>query len=70
MTEAQAIQVWYGILDRDVRRRVRDATLLSTQTTTLASVFSLAERIELNIVEERVVTIGFNRDRTISHGQQ
>ena len=62
--------MWYGILDRDVRRRIRDAILLSTQTMTLASVFSLAERIELNIMEKRVVTTRFSRDSTTSCGQQ
>lgn len=64
--EAQAVQCWYGILDKELRRRVRDATLLQASAPTLAIVFSLAERIELNIVEERVVTAGFNRDSTPS----
>ncbi|KAH8952462.1 hypothetical protein BDL97_09G086500 [Sphagnum fallax] len=47
--EVQAIQFWYGILDKELRRRARD----------------------LNMVEEKVVTFGFNRDIiTTSHGQQ
>jgi len=38
---------------------------------TLADVFALSEKIELNMVEERVVTSGFSRDTTTtSHGQQ
>jgi hypothetical protein len=37
---------------------------------TLAHVFALSEKIELNMVEERVVTSGFNRDIvTTSRGQ-
>jgi hypothetical protein len=53
VTEPQAIQVWYGILDKELRRRVRDATLLNAGTPTLVQVFTLAERIELNMVEEK-----------------
>jgi hypothetical protein len=38
---------------------------------TLAHVFALFDKIELNMVEERVVTSGFSKDTTItSHGQQ
>jgi hypothetical protein len=38
---------------------------------TLAHVFTLSEKIELNMVEERVVTSGFSRDiAIISRGQQ
>ncbi|OAE23787.1 hypothetical protein AXG93_3340s1140 [Marchantia polymorpha subsp. ruderalis] len=62
VTEAQAVQYWYRILDRELRRRVRDATLLSDASPTLAYVFALSEKIELNIVEERVVTSSFARD--------
>ncbi|PTQ36558.1 hypothetical protein MARPO_0063s0090, partial [Marchantia polymorpha] len=50
------------ILDRELRRRVRDATLLSDASPTLTYVFALSEKIELNIVEERVVTSSFARD--------
>lgn len=52
------------ILDRELRRRVRDATLLSDMSPTLAYVFALSEKIELHIVEERVVTSSFARDTT------
>ncbi|PTQ27347.1 hypothetical protein MARPO_0204s0011, partial [Marchantia polymorpha] len=62
VTEAQAVQYWYRILDRELRRRVRDATLLSDASPTLAYVFALSEKIELNIVEERVLTSSFARD--------
>ncbi|BBN06970.1 hypothetical protein Mp_3g25410 [Marchantia polymorpha subsp. ruderalis] len=64
VTEAQAVQYWYRILDRELRRRVRDATLMSNSSPTLAHVFALSEKIELNMVEERVVTSTFARDTT------
>jgi hypothetical protein len=52
-------------------RRIRDATLMNDDSPTLAHVFALYEKIELNMVEERVVTSRFSRDTiTTSHGQQ
>ncbi len=46
-------------------------TFMSDDSPTLAHVFTLFEKIELNMVEERVVTSGFNRDTTTtSCGQQ
>jgi len=59
--EVQAIQFWYGILDKELRQRARDVTLMSDDSPTLAHVFTFSEKIELNMVEERVVTSGFNR---------
>jgi len=45
-------------------------TFMSDDSPTLAHVFALFEKIELNMVEERVVTSRFTRDIfTISHGQ-
>jgi hypothetical protein len=69
LTEAQAVQFWYGILDKELRRRTHDVTLMSDYSPILAHVFALSEKIKLNMVEERVVTSGFNRDIvTISCG--
>jgi hypothetical protein len=46
-------------------------TLMSDNSPTLAHVFALSKKIELNMVEERVVTFGLSRDTTTtSHGQQ
>ncbi len=46
-------------------------TFMSENYPTLAHVFTLSKKIKLNMVKERVVTFGFNRDITIiSHGQQ
>ncbi len=51
--------------------RVRDVTLISDDSSTLAHVFALSEKIELNMVEEKVVTSGFSKDITITYrGQQ
>ncbi|CAM6014680.1 unnamed protein product [Sphagnum balticum] len=51
--------------------RARDVTLMSDNSPTLAHVFALSKKIELNMVEERVVTSGFNRDIVITfRGQQ
>jgi hypothetical protein len=44
---------------------------MSDDSPTLAHVFALSEKIELNMVEERVVTSGFNKDTTTTfRGQQ
>jgi hypothetical protein len=44
---------------------------MSDDSPTLAHVFALSEKIELNMVEERVVTFGFSKDTTTtSRGQQ
>jgi hypothetical protein len=46
-------------------------TFMSDDSPTLAHVFVLSEKIELNMVEEKVVTSGFSRDTTItSRGHQ
>jgi hypothetical protein len=66
VTEAQAIQFWYGILDKDLQQKVRDVTLMNDDSPTLAHVFALSENIELNMVEKRVVTYGFSRDTAIT----
>jgi hypothetical protein len=68
--EAQAVQFWYGILEKELQQRARDVTFMSDDSPTLAHVFALFGKIELNMVEERVVTSGFNRDIVITfHGQ-
>jgi hypothetical protein len=64
--EVQAIQFWYGILDKELRQRIRDVTLTSDDSPTLAHVFALSKKIELNMVEEKVVTFRFSRDTTIT----
>jgi hypothetical protein len=68
--EVQAVQFWYGILDKELQRRVHNVILMSEDFPTLAHVFALSEKIKLNMVEERLVTSGFSRDTTTTCGQQ
>ncbi len=56
--EAQAIQFWYGILDNELKRQVRNVILLQLAQPILVNVFQLLENIKMNMVEERVVTQG------------
>jgi len=51
MMKGQAIQFWYGVLDKDLMHQVRDAMLLLPTQPTLANVFQLLEQIEMNIVD-------------------
>jgi hypothetical protein len=44
---------------------MRDAILLQPAQPTLASVFQLSERIEMNMVEEWVVTLAFDKENPI-----
>jgi len=70
VTEARGVQFWYGILDKELQRRAHDVTFMSDDSPTLAHVFAFFEKIKLNMVEERVVTSGFNKDIiTTSCGQ-
>jgi len=64
VTKAQAVQFWYGILNK-LKHRMRDAILLQPAQPTLASVFQLSERIEMNMVEEWVVTLAFDKENPI-----
>jgi hypothetical protein len=59
--EAQVVQVWYGILN-ELRHRMQDAILLQHAQPTLASVFQLLKRIEMNMVVKWVITLGFNKE--------
>jgi hypothetical protein len=43
--EAQAIQFWYGILDKEQQQKVRDVILMSDDSPTLAHVFTLSKNI-------------------------
>ncbi len=60
--EAQTIQFWYRILDKKLRHWVQDVILIQHVSPTLAIVFQLSERIKMNMVEEWVVTLRFNKE--------
>ncbi len=57
-------------MDKELRRKVRNVTLMSDNSPTLAHVFALSEKIELNMVEERVVTSGFSKDIATTSREQ
>jgi hypothetical protein len=46
VTKAQVVQFWYGILDKELRRKTCDVTLMSDDSLTLAHVFALSKKIE------------------------
>jgi len=60
--ETQVFQFWYGIFNKELKLWVWDVILLQPTQSTLASVFQLSKRIEMNMVEEQVVTIRFNKE--------
>ncbi len=62
--EAQAIHFWYEILEKEFKQRMWDVTLLQINQPTLAYVFLLTKRIELNMVEEKMVTFWFQGQTT------
>lgn len=64
--EAQAVQFWYRILDKELWRRVRDVIFMSNASPTLANVFALSRKIELNMMEEKVVIFTFCMNTTTS----
>ncbi len=72
VTESQAVQFWYGILDKELRWKVHNVILMSDNSLTLAHVFVMSKKIELNMVEEKVLTSRFSKDiiTTTFHGQQ
>ncbi|OAE32850.1 hypothetical protein AXG93_1409s1170 [Marchantia polymorpha subsp. ruderalis] len=57
------ISVTHGVTKAQTIK-VRDATLMSDASPTLVHVFALSEKIELNMVEERVMTSSFVRNTT------
>jgi len=51
-TKAQAVQFWYGIINKELKHQMWDAILLQPTQPPLANMFQLSERIEMNMVEE------------------
>jgi len=62
VTKVQAIQFWYGTLEKDLRQRVQNIVLTKPSQPTLALIFQVFEQIEFNMVEEKVVNLRFNRE--------
>jgi len=60
--EARAIQFGYGILEKDLKRWVWNIFITQLTQPTMALVFQMFEHIELNMVDEKVVTLRFSRE--------
>jgi hypothetical protein len=58
VTEHQAVQHWYSILDKELKTSVRNEALRLDEPPTLRFVFETSERIEINLLEEKVA-MGF-----------
>jgi len=62
MIKAQAIQFWYGILNKELRCQMWDAMLIQPAQPTLANVLQLLEHVEMNMVEKKMVKFRFNKE--------
>ena len=62
VTEQQAVQHWYSILDKELKTLVRGEALRLGVPPTLRYVFEISERIEINLLEEKAA-MGFLRTK-------
>jgi hypothetical protein len=53
VTEQQAVQHWYSILDKELKTLVRNKALRKGEPPSLRFVFETSERIEINLLEEK-----------------
>jgi hypothetical protein len=58
VTEQQAVQHWYNILDKELKTLVRNEALRLDDPPTLRFVFETSEWIEINLLEEKAA-MGF-----------
>jgi hypothetical protein len=58
VTEQQAVQHWYSILDKELKTLVRNEALQLDEPPTLRFVFETSERIRINLLEEKAA-MGF-----------
>jgi hypothetical protein len=58
VTEQQAVQYWYNILDKELKTLVRNEALRLGAPPTLRFVFKTSEQSEINLLEEKA-TMGF-----------
>jgi hypothetical protein len=58
VTEQQAVQHWYSILDKELKTLVRNEALRLGEPPTLKFVFETSEQIEINMIEEKAA-MGF-----------
>jgi hypothetical protein len=53
ITEQQAVQHWYNILDKELKTLVRNEALRMGEPPSLRFVFEISEQIEINLLEEK-----------------
>jgi hypothetical protein len=58
----KVVQFLYGMFNKELKFWMQNVILLQPGQSILADVFQLSEIIRMNMVEEQVVTIGFNRE--------
>jgi hypothetical protein len=58
ITEPQAVQHWYNILDKELKTLVRNEALRMGEPPSLRFVFKTSEQIEINLLEEKAA-MGF-----------
>jgi hypothetical protein len=58
VTEQQAVQHWYSILDKELKTLVRNEALRMGEPPSLRFVFETSEQIEINLLEEKAA-MGF-----------
>jgi hypothetical protein len=58
VTEQQAMQYWYSIMDKELKTLVRNEALRLDEPPILRFIFETSERIEINLLEEKA-TMGF-----------
>jgi hypothetical protein len=62
VTEQQAVQHWYSILDKELKTLVRNEALRLDEPPTLRFVFETSEQIEINLLEEKAAMGFFKRE--------
>jgi hypothetical protein len=58
VTEQQAVQHWYSILDKELKTLVRNEALRLDEPPTLRFIFETSKQIEINLLEEKAA-MGF-----------
>jgi hypothetical protein len=63
VTEQQAVQHWYSILDKELKTLVRNEALRMGEPPSSRFVFETSERIEINLLEEKAAMGFLKRDK-------
>jgi hypothetical protein len=66
MIKVQAVQFWYGILNKELRCQNVGCHVNSTCTTHFGQCVQLLEHVEMNMVGKKMVTFRFNKENLIN----